>query len=336
MPAACDRYRIGDGYLEICSADAPFRERLAMLYRECAVEGEPETGLPRVRCTVRVGNLDAFGLVTIEDDDAAVADPVDQVDFILGVFPDRGYSELPAPAAGWRMVSLGAASDGAVAVAGQDLLVDRRTPWRALAGSLAVSRLIRRQRRLVFLHAASAGVRGEGVLIMGPKGAGKTTLSLALAARGHRFLGDEIAGVRVDPLELVPVRRSLAIRAGPRARAVDAALAEVVAPTEVFPDGSERRRAQPADLFPGANVCALPLRHLVFLRGFGDAPRLETVQADRALLRELTPIGATMWGAPPLGRTRDLLALLSKTRAHALTLGDPDESAALLEQIVEG
>jgi serine kinase of HPr protein (carbohydrate metabolism regulator) len=57
-------------------------------------------------------------------------------------------------------------------------------------------------------------MRGQGLLLVGPKGSGKTTISLALAARGHDFLGDEMAGVRIGSLELVPVRRSLAVRDG--------------------------------------------------------------------------------------------------------------------------
>ncbi|MDH5283367.1 MAG: hypothetical protein OEW80_05740, partial [Gemmatimonadota bacterium] len=181
----------------------------------------------------------------------------------------------------------------------------------------------------------SIGIRGHGLLLVGPKGSGKTTISLALAARGHDFLGDEMAGVRVGSLELVPVRRSLAVRDGARARDVGLALERVGAPYEPFPDGTERRRAYAAELFPGRAAPATPLRDIVFLQGFGPRPRLQTAPAGREQLGRLTPLGATMWGANPLRRARDLFSIVTRTRCWTLEAGDPDETAVLLEQLLE-
>ena len=171
---------------------------------------------------------------------------------------------------------------------------------------------------------------------MGPKGSGKTTLSLALAARGHEFLGDEMAGVRIESLELVPVRRSLAVRDGVRAREVSAALRSgSVAPYSLFPDGTERRRAYAAELFPGPDPAATPLRHVVFLQGFGARPELERAPAGREQLALLTPLGATMWGANPMRRARDLLSVVSRARCWSLRAGTPEETAVLLEKSLE-
>jgi hypothetical protein len=327
---ACDRYRLGDGHLEVRSSDTAFRERLGALYRECLTSAEKQAGLPCVSCVIHGPDADAAGLAVIDD-----PEPLDLAEFTLGVFPDRGYREVPSPVRGWRVISLGADDDGSVAISGNRVLFRRDAPWRALVGSLAVSRLIRLQRRHLFLHAASVGVARSGILLVGPKAAGKTTLSLALAARGHAFLGDEIAGVRLDSLELVPLRRSLAVRAGPRARAVSEALSRCVAPVEIYPDGSERLRAQPADLFPGSNGVALPLEALVFLEGFGPAPSLQPVEPGRDQVRQLTPMGATLWGMAPARRAFDMLSMLSRVRCYRMVLGGPEDSAVCIERLLE-
>lgn len=195
-------YRIGDGYLRVRSADAPFRDRLRTLFRECVVAAPAPGPLPRVGVTVRSVPDGSYSLVSFDD-----PEPLDQLAFSLAIFPDRGYSEIAGPSPEWKV--FGVPTPGGIegiVMAGTHLLVRRTTPWQSLAGSLVFSRLIRLQPRLLFFHAGSIGIRGQGVLIVGPKGSGKTTLSLALAARGHEFLGDEMAGVRIESLELVPVR----------------------------------------------------------------------------------------------------------------------------------
>lgn len=330
VPAVSEWYRLGDGYLEIRSDDGPFRERLELLFRECAVPEPGADGLPRVRCTVLAPAGADVALVTFDD-----PEPLDLVRFSLELFPDRGYSEAPSPIADWRLLTLPTpGGTGCLAISGDRLLVHRATPWQALVGSIAMSRLFRLQRGLVFLHAGSVGIGGSGVLLLGPKGAGKTTLSLALAARGHALLGDEIAAVRIATLELVPVRRSLAVRDGPRAAAVGAALDGAQAPYEPFPDGSRRRRAFAGQLFPEPAE-ALPLRRLVFLGGKGPAARLEPAPAGRGLLGRLTPLGASAWGRSPIHLMRDLLRLVSEVPAVLLELGPPEATAELLATSLE-
>ena len=329
-PGPCDRYRLGDGYLEVRSADAGFRERLSTLYRECLTAGEPQAGLPRVSCTVQAAESGGVGLAIVDDHE-----PLDMADFVLGVFPDRGYGEVPSPVPGWRVISLGAGGGSSVAIRGSQLLLRCDEPWRALVGSLAVSRLIRLQRRHLFFHAASVGVARSGLLLVGPKGAGKTTLSLALAARGHAFLGDEIAGVRLDSFEVVPLRRSLAVRTGPRAQAVSEALARAGAPVEIYPDVGERLRAQALGQFPGSRGVSLPLKALVFLQGFEPTPSVERLEPGREQIRQLTPMGATLWGMAPARRAFDMLSMLSRARCYRMVLGGPEESAACIERMME-
>jgi SpoVK/Ycf46/Vps4 family AAA+-type ATPase len=67
----------------------------------------------------------------------------------------------------------------------------------ALEGTL-IGCAVRKRLESAALHAGTVELGGQGVLISGAKGAGKSTLTLTLANEGARYLGDEIAFVRYD------------------------------------------------------------------------------------------------------------------------------------------
>ena len=306
--------------------DEPFRARLHSLFLECLVPAPEASALPVVRCRADAGDIELTDL-----------EPLDALRFILTIFPDRGYSEGP-PSGDWRTLVVPTA-DGprALAIQGDRMRAEAGAPWRALAGNVAVNRLLRLQRDTVFLHAAAVQPGQHGVLLVGAKGSGKTTLALALAARGHRLLGDELCGVRTAGKRLVPVRRSVAVRAGPAAAAVNARLDALGAPWIPFPDGSQRRRASPADLCAAgpAGSGAVPLSHIVFLRGFAPRALLEEVRPSRQLLAWLTPLASTLWDRPPADTVRQLLGIVNSARCWTLCAGNPDETADLLSATLE-
>ena len=282
--------------------------------------------LPVVRCRARDGDIELTD-----------AEPLDTLRFILTIFPDRDYHEGP-PSGDWRTL-LVPAPEGprTIAIRGDRLRAEPGAPWQALAGNVAVNRLLRLQRDTLFLHAAAVQLEGRGVLLVGGKGAGKTTLALALAARGHRLLGDELCGVRTGSRVLVPVRRSVAVRTGPAAAAVGARLDALNAAWVPFPDGTRRRRAPPAELFPGATPAssAVPLTHIVFLRGYAPEALLEEVRPSREVTAWLTPLAATLWDRPPTDTVRRLLATITGARCWSLRAGNPDETADLLSATLE-
>jgi len=329
IPSTPDRYRLGDGYLEVRSSDRGFSDRLHTLYGECAAHADEDPALPIVRCDVRTTEGERIGLVTIEDDD-----PVDHLDFALDVFGDRGYGAAAAPEAGWRMLVSGEPPEGLALFRGNDLLVDRRVPWRALAGSLAVSQLMRLQRGALFFHAASLSVGDRGLLIVGGKGAGKTTLACALGVRGHAFLGDEIAALRSTTKELIPVRRSITMRPGPRSGAVAARLDHVHTESEAYPDGTKRLRVRPLDLFGHAEPLAVRLGAIVFLRGFSATPRLARFEPKTKHVGDLTPVAASLYGLQPARRVFEMLSVLTAP-CYDLWMGGVDETARLVEREME-
>lgn len=318
-------YRIGEGWLGVASDHAPFANRFRALFGECA-GGSPEPGTLAVRCGVRSLQRPAIALVTFDD-----PEPLDQVRFAQRVFADRDDAPVLTEQPGWSRFG-----DAILAAADRLLLVRRGAPWQGFVGSLAVNRVLRLQRDVLFFHAAAAAIGGRGVLIVGPKGSGKTTLSLALAARGHGFFGDEMTGIHMPGRDVVPVRRAASVRPGPGARAVTRALAARRFATDRFPDGTTRRRVGVGSLFPAAAAQPATLAQIVFLRGFAPLPRAEPFVAARSHdVRLLTPLACTLWDHAPGRRAMQLLSLLAGTRCAFLDVGEPDATARAIEQLVE-
>src|SRR5207244_11314158 len=123
-----------------------------------------------------------------------------------------------------------------------------------LFGNSALNWVIHLLPDLRFFHAAALAIGREGALIAGERAAGKSTLSMALAARGHDFFGDEIAAVRTETFQLAPFRRAVSVREGPQAPAVEKRLAEKCCFTETFPDGTARSRARDCELLPASDA----------------------------------------------------------------------------------
>ena len=61
---------------------------------------------------------------------------------------------------------------------------------------------------VVFLHAAAVSIRGNLVLLVGDSGAGKSTITAHLLARGHLVLGDDLVRFAPDAKLLSAVPRS--------------------------------------------------------------------------------------------------------------------------------
>jgi len=56
------------------------------------------------------------------------------------------------------------------------------------------------------IHGNALSIFGYGVLITGDGGCGKTELSLALIDRGHKFIADDLVTIRIETLDLIPVK----------------------------------------------------------------------------------------------------------------------------------
>ena len=69
--------------------------------------------------------------------------------------------------------------------------------------------IIRSQRRLIAVHAATLYFRGLAVMLIGPSEAGKSTLSVAFSRRGFTLATDDVALVDPQTLNVHPIPRCL-------------------------------------------------------------------------------------------------------------------------------
>jgi hypothetical protein len=173
-------------------------------------------------------------------------------------------------------------------------------------------------------------------MIVGPKGAGKTTTSMTLASRGRDFLGDEMAAVQQDTKALFPFRRAASLRTGPRGRHVDEHLAGHRYAVERFPDGGERILVNIGSAFPQAGVSAATLSCVMFLRRFADRPAVERFAFGLEHFRMLSPLACSMWGKSAGTAIMGVSRLLHGTSCYYLDPGPPDETAELIEHVVSG
>ena len=190
---------------------------------------------------------------------------------------------------------------------------------------LLIHRLYRLRRDAIFFHAASIDIGGAGVMLIGPKGAGKSTTSLALAARGVPLLGDEIACWIPATGMLEPFLRPVGIKPGPGSMAVTAALQSAARHpvTEVL-------RIDVETFMPVTRGAAVPLKAVMFLDGFHSEPSLQRISPGREELALLQPVTSSLVNAPRGRRVLQLAHLVSTTAVFRLRLGQADDTAEFL------
>jgi hypothetical protein len=304
VPPLSGTFRIGDADLNV-SGDQGLLSRFHTILGDCAAPADRD--LPLVRCDV-----------------AMRADVVEVTFHYPNVTLDieRFFRDFPSAAESLRQVS------------GDTLRFDRRGDWQGAAANCAINVTVAIQRHAFFFHAASVDVAGRGVLLAGGKMAGKSTTSLALAARGHRLLGDEIAALRTATRELLPFPRAVSIRSGVRSARLNDRLASVPLTEETYPDGGLRLRVRVSDLF-SLDPRPVPLSAIFFLRPFAEETRIEAIQPGLHDAAQLEPLASSFWGDSAAHRRFELLQLLGAVRCFALAPGAPDAAAECVERFME-
>jgi hypothetical protein len=177
------------------------------------------------------------------------------------------------------------------------------------------------------LHAAAIDVGGRALVLCGPSGAGKTTLALALTARGHRLLTEEV--VWVDHTGLVRgLPRPIHVPADSSQRSrIPASWRTLPYPIRER-DGGSRVNTLVVPPSEVMQLDALPLRALVHIGHGADWPvRLEANPPglglqrvwDRALRQDDVGLAA----ATEVLRRYASYQLTSRTEEQALQLLEP-------------
>jgi hypothetical protein len=319
------RFQLADILFEVDSDDPALIDELS------AVMGRPRDGAPEggtqsrfeVRARTR-GGPHRFGHLKL-------GPPGTEIESAAELLIGLGYEDFPfervdgAPA--WTSLAFRGEKAPMFALRGAHCLFALVPGWRKAVALLMLQRLMRLRRDAIFFHAASVAVDGAGAMLVGPKGAGKSTLALALATRGHGFLGDEHACYVPATGELIPFRRPVGIKPGPRARTAQRALDRAGRD----PEREGMMRVPAEDLLEAPTPGPVPLRAVVFLRALETAPRLERVEPGRGDLAALQPVGSSFANAASTERVFQLVRMLSRSRVFHLWPGSPDDTAALLE-----
>jgi hypothetical protein len=272
------------------------------------------------------GGSDGWGVIALG---GRLGPPVDGREFRFAIsLPDAPFEA--AQAGDWMLISFRGEDEPLIALDGEVCLFRADRDWRKAVIIYLFCRLLRVREDVIFLHAGSIAINGRGILLIGPKGAGKSTTTMALAARGHRFLGDECGAYVPSSHSLLPFRRPVGIKPGPRARAIETALPD--ARRVVRGEGFVRVALEELLEIDAADE-AVPLDTVVFLRGFREGePRLEQIVPGRDEVAALQPIAGSFINAAGTQRVFQLVALLAHAHVFALNPADPDRTAQFLEE----
>lgn len=182
-----------------------------------------------------------------------------------------------------------------------------------------------RLRGLTCFHASSVVIAGHAILMLGPAGIGKSSTAAALALRGHRVIGDDIAVVRQQEDQWV------VFPAIPGVRLWDDMVETLLGRADALPllaPGWEKRqldlRTAPAGFVSDA---AVPLGAIYVLSVSG--PGAERLRGREALLALVANTYANVLLTPPLRRAEfaELSSLVR--RVPVWRVGVPDKSQGL-------
>ena len=256
--------------------------------------------------------------------------PFDGMEFRFAIEEEHGFFKLlPTEEDGWTSVAFRDSDVPMFAFRDRDCIFSLGPRWRLSIAWFLHWRLLRIRPDVIFFHASALGIFGEGTIFVGPSGGGKSTTAMALAARGHNFLSDEVGAYVPATGELIPFRRPVGIKPGPRATAVQQGLPST-ANEQIEREGFYRVDVD--TIFANEPAKAVPLRRIVFLRGFAAHPTLERIKPGRKEIVELQPLMSSFLNASHSRRIFELTRLLGTAKVYQLHPGDPDETAIYLEE----
>jgi hypothetical protein len=322
QPISTQYYQFGDSVLQILVDDPDLLEFHNLLYGECAIENVVSSAA--ICCEV----FSMAGLVYLFFSKSA---PQNLPEVVLRLLhPVEGE---PA----WHQI--GYPHQAIAVVMKSGLVIDPMSVPNDFLAELLVAVTLAEQSNCVALHAAAIQVGEAGVLLTGPSHAGKTTTSLHLAARGHTLLSDEISALKFNTSELLPFRKSLSLRPGPRPASLTEALCRESS-GEVSLEANKIGPYQIGTLFSDQAVASVRLRAVFFLSGRSEKPsirpfNLTLEDTDQFKFLAANDAVSVSWGVTQLRRALRLVTIqqaLSRVPCWMLTLGTPDETACLIEQ----
>ncbi len=310
--------------------DDEFSSRFNRIFGECEIPFEMEDHSPQSHLSIRSVPKEKVTVISMSDS------TTDRVEFLTRLFPESEYECTRTTNDNWQLVTSNEDRfEPVFAFKGDLIIASWLHKWQIVVAHFAIANAMRIQKDVCFFHGATIAMNKHGVMLGGDKGSGKTTLSLALAERGHGFLSDEYATILESSRMLLPFRRAASIRDGPQAELVEAYLKEHGGDREVMLDGTVRVRVPVVDLLPKSHSASVALTHVFFLSGFADKPAVSQFDLGVADVKMLSPLLGTLWGHSVAQRTITMLRIFSQVNCYRLTVGGlPKNTVDLIEKVV--
>jgi hypothetical protein len=175
----------------------------------------------------------------------------------------------------------------------------------------------------VRVHGATLDLDGARVLLVGPSGAGKTTLALRLLLDGVSVQGDESVLVRADAVSLA-VPRAIHVKAG-----TEELLPELRPLLERAPQTGDVAVLDPRAFGPRWRLSEAPVDHVVLLERTTGAPAC-TEAATGEIVDVLAHETFRVTEAKPV-LVRTLAGAVSSAGRHRLGVGEPAATVAALQ-----
>ena len=331
-------YRIGPVTLILDCDVLEVAADLADAYADCRVDRAHGATLT---CRVRDAGPD---FTALEFDDSRIG----LFDLALALVRPRAelahLTEVAASEPGWRVIGNGCGSRRPLAAAeATRIVVNVAVQSEEFLVNLIVGAAQRADPAMLYVHAGGLAIGGRGVLICGRSGAGKSTTSATLGARGHPMLGDETVGVNLDDLSLWPFRRTMKLRPGPLPPGMRDRLNHTPTTLRTDAHGIGCTWVRAGQLFAAnERVETVPLHSVFFLRRFCDVPYIERFTPSLADLAELQTLTQSLsavvsWpagDAARLLRYARVVAMLGRVNCYSVVLGTPADTAEHIEQLV--
>lgn len=178
------------------------------------------------------------------------------------------------------------------------------------------------------IHACAVSLAEQCLIFPAFSDMGKTTLAVKLVANGFKFLSDELACLRPDTTMVEPFHRKLHFD--------DKSCRLLQLPA--MPEKCRRQTGEDEiewtvdieEIVPSSLSGPASLKHIIFIQGFGEKPRLQYISTSNALIKLFN------FSFKPLVNCANLLytyaPLVDSADCFNLVLGDPGETADLIRR----
>lgn len=314
-------YRFATGELCLRCESSSLLQRFETIFGDCRTD---QVGSNAVDCHIAFSADHRWVIATFSDDQR-----FDLAAFIMALFSDRGVRVMPSDNRDWTWLEF---SNGYVIGCRENqLIADSDTPWESVFANTAINRVLRRQSDLLFFHAAAVSIDNSASLFIGPKGSGKTTLSLFAGTAGFDVLSDEMSGVLPYTLHVYGIRRAAGIRES-SLPLLPFDTASKSSP-ERYPDGTLRFNYKLSGLANRLSSATPELRSIFFLNSFQSTAAAHKVHNPSELVPRMLLLPVSLQSAPPGKRLLQLMNLLARTDCYLLDVGPPQETISLIHQI---